>query len=367
MKKLLYSLLVSCCFWVTSYAQDVTVGETYSLSKLSQEPVNITRTPLPDRPKEVGDTTFTIYKNSSVDFKTYFVHGEQYDNIFNPNPTGLYLNGQHFNYFCGLERSIKQYFSNILDAFEFTYLGKNYLVIINFREDCMGEGCRYRCYNLFELSGRRIKQISFSSIFEGKDTFGDFNSDGILDFVRIAPKVTSDTKRGELIDTYLLTAYTVKRGRPDQLVNADKSAYYLFVKGDEFAESFQVLQADWFFSVKDTSGTTAEPTSYFAPYISFDPLFRYLYNPEGIRMEKNRYSVHIKDLLDLEASQDFCREMRSKGYDDMYIMIDQYSQEISFQVLFGNFVSKDRAQKMLGELNKAGIKTVGIADFKNGY
>ena len=71
------------------------------------------------------------------------------------------------------------------------------------------------------------------------------------------------------------------------------------------AQSFQVLKADWFFEVKDTSGNTAPSTSYFAPYISFDPLFRYLYNPEGIRIEKNRWSVHIKDLKDLESAQGF--------------------------------------------------------------
>jgi hypothetical protein len=51
----------------------------------------------------------------------------------------------------------------------------------------------------------------------------------------------------------------------------------------------------------------------------------------------------------------------------MYIMIDQYSNEISYQVLFGNFVSKDRADKMEKSLNKEGIGTKGLADFQNGY
>lgn len=367
MRKIYILFLLYVCVVFVAQAQDVSVGETYSLAKLSQEPVKITRSPLPDIPKEIGDTTFTIYKNSSVPIKTYFVHGEQYDNIFNPNPTGLYLGKQHFNYYCGLERSIKQYFSNILEIFEFSYLGNNYLMIINFREDCMGDGCRYRCYNLFDLSGRRIRQISFSSVFEGTNTFGDFNSDGQLDFVRVAPKATKDSKRGELIDTYLLTAYTLNRGKPSQLVNKEKSAYYIFAKGDEMAEKFQVIQADWFFTLKDTTGKVAPNTSYFAPYISFDPLYRYLYNPEGIRIEKNRWSVHVKNLRDLEAAQDFCREMSSKSYNEMYIMIDQYSNEISYQVLFGNFVSKDRADKMEKSLNKEGIGTKGLADFQNGY
>ena len=187
MKKV-YLLSLLCL--ITSFcasAQEVKEGETYSLQKLSQESVQITKNPIPHAPKEVGDTTFTLYTNSSIDIKTYFVHGDQYDNIFNPNPTGLYLNGQHFNYYCGLEKSIKQYFSNILEIYEFSYLSNNYLLIINFREDCMGAGCRYRCYNLFALDGRRIRQVSFSSVFEGTDTFGDFNSDGVLDFCTCSP------------------------------------------------------------------------------------------------------------------------------------------------------------------------------------
>lgn len=361
----LFCLLNAFC----AFAQEVKVGETYSLKKLSQEGVQITQVPMPHAPKEVGDTTFTLYTNSTLDIKTYFVHGDQYDNIFNPNPTGLYLNGQHFNYYCGLEKSIKQYFSNILEIYEFNYLSKNYLLIVNFREDCMGAGCRYRCYNLFDLSGRRIRQIAFSSVFEGTDTFGDFNADGQLDFVRVAPKPNKDHKKGELIDTYLLTAYELKeRGKVEQIRRKDnESAYYLYVKGDEMASSFSVLQADWFFEVKDTAGNVAPSTSYFAPYISFDPLFRYLYNPEGIRIEKNRWSVHVKNLQDLESAQDFCREMGNKNFKEMYIMIDQYSNNISFQVLYGNFVSKERAQKYNNELKSVGISTVGVADFHNGY
>jgi len=59
--------------------------------------------------------------------------------------------------------------------------------------------------------------------------------------------------------------------------------------------------------------------------------------------------------------------MGNKNFKDMYIMIDQYSNNISFQVLYGNFVSKERAKKYDGELNSVGISTVGLADFLNGY
>ncbi len=356
-------LLVS----IAAHSQPVSVGEVYSLKKLSQEGVRITNNPMPYLPKEVEDTTFTIYQGSSVDIKTYFVNGEQYDNIFNPNPTGIYIDNQHFNYFCGLEKSIKQYFNNILEMYEFNYLGANYLLIINFREDCLGDGCRYRCYNLFDLSGSRVRQVSFSSLFEGVDTFGDFNADGVLDFVRIAPKASRDQKPGELVTNYLLTAYSVRSGKSIQLVNDKKSAYYLYVKGDEFAEQFQVLQADWFFDVEDTSGAVATRKSYFAPYISFDPLYRYLYSPEGIRIEKNRWSVYVEYLSDLEAAQDYCRKIANRDFKDSYIMIDQYSARIKYQVLYGNFVSRDRAYKMAQILREKGMEPKGIIDFRNGY
>lgn len=366
-KKIFLSVLSFLLMFGVALSQPIKEGEVYSLKKLSQEGVKITNNPMPYLPKEVEDTTFTIYKGGSVDLRTYFVNGEQYDNIFNPNPTGVYIDNQHFNYFCGLEKSIKQYFSNILEMYEFNFLGGNYLLIINFREDCLGDGCRYRCYNLFDLSGPRVRQVSFSSLFEGVDTFGDFNSDGVLDFVRVAPKASRDHKPGELVTNYLLTAYSVRSGKSKQLVNKEKSAYYLYVKGDELAQQFQVLQADWFFEVQDTSGAPAKRKSYFAPYISFDPLYRYLYSPEGIRVEKNRWSVYVEDLGDLDAARDVCRKLANRDFKDTYIMIDQYSAVIKYQVLYGNFVSRDRAYKMAQILRENGQEPKGIIDFRNGY
>lgn len=360
--------LVLLVLWSSiSYAQKVAAGETYTIKKLSQEGVSITKRPVPYLPKEAGDTSFTIYQGGSVELKTYFINGEQYDNIFNPNPTGVYINNQHFNYFCGIEKSIRQYFNNPLDVYEFNYLGKNYLVFINFREDCLGEGCRYRCYNFFDLSGPRVRQISFSTLFEGLESFGDFNSDGVLDFVRIAPKAAKDQKKGELVTNYLITAYSVQNGKAIQLINPEKSAYYLYVKGDENASEFQVLQADWFFPVTDTAGVVAAKKSYFAPYISFDPLYKYLYSPEGIRIEKNRWSLHLEDMNDLEGAQNYCRKLGNLDLKDSYIMIDQYGQKIKYQVLYGNFVSKSRALKMIEILKEQNIPFKDVADFRNGY
>jgi len=363
-----YLILLSYLFFgiiSISFAQ-VTAGTSYNISQLSQETVTIIQEPVVKDFREASDTSFTVYENCSVPFETYFVNGAQYDNIFNPNPTGLYLNKQHFNYFCGIEMSIKQNFNNILQVKEFSYLSNKYLMIINFREDCLGDGCKYRCYNLFDITiPEKIIQVSFSSVFEGTETFGEFNSDGVIDFLRVAPKPDKDGNE-DGFENYLLTAYTIPRKTAKQLTNSDKQAYYLYVKGDEEARNFQVLQADWFFSMKDTSGNVAPKTSYFAPYISFDPLYKYLYSPEGIRIEKNRWSVFIEDFGDLKAAQDFCAKIRAKKIGEPYIMIDQYSNDIKFQTFVGNCVSKKTAQQYLNTLSEKGYRGK-LRDLKKAY
>lgn len=347
----------------------VTAGAKYTIGMLSQEPVNITATLYPTSASEVGDTTFTIYGDCSVKFKTYFVNGDQYDNIFNPNPTGIYLNEKHFVFYCGLEKTVRLNYSNVLDAVEFNFLGKNYLVLISFREDCNGENCRYRCYNLFDISNpARITQISFSSIFQGTDTFGEFNNDGVLDFVRVAPKPSKDydPKKSPFIDNYLITAYSVSRNEAKQLFNSSNYPNYLYVRGDEEVTEFTVLQADWFFPVKDETGQVADPTPYFAEYISFDPLYRHLYSPDGVRIEKNRWSVFITDLNDLEAAQDLCKKIQSNSLDEIYIMVDQYGGNIKFQVFVGNFTSKETAIEYRDRLKEVGYQGK-LTDFKEIY
>ncbi len=327
-----YILICLLAVHCSAIAQFVGKGDVYSLQKLSQEAVSVTSLPEVAGFEEASDTSYTIYKNCSVPVKTYFVNGAQYDNIFNPNPTGLYINGQHFVYYCGIEMSIRQNYSNVLDIKEFVFLGKSYLMIINFREDCHGDNCRYRCYNVFDISDPdKVTQVSFSSIYEGIASFGEFNSDGVIDFVRVAPKPSGEESAGGM-ENYLLTAYTIPRKLAKQLTNQKGHAYYLYVQGDEEAKQFEVLQADWFFPMKDTTGNIAPAKSYFAPYISFDPLYRYLYSPEGVRIEKNRWSVYVSDYGDLEAAQEYCRRVKGDRLGEPYIMIDQYSGDIKFQV-----------------------------------
>ncbi|AZQ62971.1 hypothetical protein EI427_12190 [Flammeovirga pectinis] len=350
----------------TSIAQEVTEGQTYSPAGLSQEPVNVKSELFPTSSNEVGDTTFTIYGDASVPFKIYFVNGAQYDNIFNPNPTGIILNGREFNFFCSMEKSIRQNYSNVLEAKEFDYLGKSYLMLISFREDCLGDNCRYRCYNVFDITDKgSIRQTSFSSLFQGTDSFGDYNNDGKLDFLRVAPKPPKDHIAGEVVTNYLITSYTMRRGIPRQLTDQGNT-YYLYVKGTEDVSNFNVLQAYWFFNIKNKDGESAEPTTYFAEYISFDPMYRYLYNPNGVRIEKNRWSVLVTDVGDLESAQEHCHIVNEYNIEEVFIMIDQYSGDITYQVFAGNFVSKESAQAYLKQLQSYGVDGQ-LVDFLKSY
>ena len=343
---------------MTARAQD-----QYTLQMLSQEGVNVISEPMPSGFKEAGDTSFTIYSNASVSLSIYFVNGPQYHTIFNPNPTGIIINGETFMFYCGSEMTIRQNFSNVLESHEFSFLGNRYLMLINFREDCLGKGCRYRCYNIFDITNpKNIFQTSFSSLFQGKESFGDYNNDGKLDFARFAPK-SSGNEFADGLDRYTVTAYTLDKGRVKQLINKTNHPYYMIVKSDEAALNFQVLQADWFMTLNDTSGKSAPKTQYFAEYVSFDPLYRHLYQPNGVRVDKNKYGVLIKNLTDLEAAQDYCEKMSSIKYTNTYIMVDQYTEPIKYQVFVGNSNTHATAVQYQQKLKESGI-TGKIFDFR---
>ncbi len=346
------------------FGQKLLAQESYTIGKLSSEKISILSNPVPSNPEEKGDTSFMHYKGCSLPFKTYFVNGSQYDNIFNPNPTGVYINGQHFVFYCTEEMTVRQNFSNILHNLEFTFLGRRYLLLINFREDCFGAGCRYRCYNLFDITDpKAIRQYSFSSVFEGPESFGDLNQDGVIDFCRVAPKFNKESFTDGL-DRYLITAYTIKGPRATQLVNESAHPYYMIVKGDEDVSSFQVIQSDWFFDVVDTTGNIAKRVEYFAEYISFDPLYRHLYRPDGVKIDKNRFSVFVQELNDLEAAQDFCAKLQNDyNFPETYIMVDQYTGDIKYQILVGNFTNKVTALQYQQMMKEKGLKCQ-IWDFK---
>ena len=339
----------------------------YTISQLSQEGVQMTAMPLPDRPREIADTSYTIYKGASVDLRVYYVHGAQYHPTFNPNPTGVYLNGQEFVFYCAEEKSFRQHTSNFLDVKEFDYLGRRFLMMINFREDCHGIDCEYRCYNVFELTDpNNIVQFSFSSIYEGLETFGEFNNDGQIDYARVSAKEDLDEEGAR--DHFNITAFTFPKGEKEgrQLLNGDKQAYYLTVRGEEQATSFEVVQADWFFPVKDSTGQTAARTPYFPPYKKFDPFHKFLFNPEGLRVEKRQFSLVVDKFGDVDAAQRFAEEMQRDQYRDVFVLIDQYGGDIAFQVLIGNFRSKQQAVALQDNLRKKGYQP-RLLDFDDTY
>lgn len=345
-------------------------GETYTVEKLSQESVRVLSSPVPAEPIEKGDTSFTKFTGASVEIRQYFVNGDKYDNVFNPNPTGVFINGQHFLFYCEMEMSVRQSVNMLLDIKEFEFLGKRYIMMLNFRENCVGAGCRYRCYNLFDVTDpKKVVQLSFSSFYEGMASFGEFNNDGVLDFLRIAPKPPQGQPASEDTNYYLISAYSVVNGKPVQLKSKNNNYHYLYVRGEEGDEEikhFEILKADWFFSVKDTSGKAAEATSMSVDYISFDPRYRNLYEPSGILVEKNNFALHVIDVQDLEAAQDYCQRLADQGFEHTYIMVDQYSGAIKYQVLIGNFVNKEAAiqqQKLLAQTGTKGR----VMDFKTEY
>lgn len=335
------TLLIALLFTALSgQAQD------YTFAKISQQPVRISQRPQATGIEEIEDTTYTIYANASVPFKLYFVHGEEYHHILNPNPMGLRINGQSFNFFCSVEMSKEISTSMFLDIYEFEYLGRKYLNFFSFREDCMLKGCRYRCFNVFDITDPDdVKAYSFASIFGDVSTFGDFNSDGIIDFVRTVPKPASelDEKQKENPDLYCLTTvYTMQKGEIEQL-KKEGSAYYIFLESsDQEISSFNVVEADWFFPFKDKDGNTLEAKPYFPPYISFDPRNNFLYDPEGFRVEKRNWVVHLSDFTDIDGALSMADELVAQGVENVYIMIDQYNRNLTFMLLAGNFWDREK-------------------------
>jgi len=341
----------------------------YSLERLSQEPVKITKRPIPDMPKMSGDTIFTIYKNSSVTLLHYFVDGEQYTPLFNPNPTGVYLNNQHFLFFCDVEKVFRQSVSNFLEIYEFTYLNRNYLSIITLREDCVGKACNFRCYNLYDITNpKAITQVSFSSIFSGSESYGDFNMDGQMDFVRMIPKLPENAPKTMKLtgDTYLITAFTLNNGKAVQLKNDQNMPNYIFAKGDVEGKQFRVLLHDWMIPLKDSSGTVAKPVSYYQPYIAFDPKDSQLYDIRGSKVEKNKWSLVVNQFRDLEGAQTFCEELTTRKFENIFILTDQYSRDISFLVMVGNYMTKEQAKPDADKLKGMGFNPK-FKDLKSAY
>lgn len=349
-------------FWVTTH----TYAQRYTFRKLATKNATRTVSPTPVRPKMQHDTTFTIYGNCSIPIIFYFVDGSgEYNNLFNPHPTGLFLNNKHFRFYADPAKKYPQNVSNFLDVYEMDFMKKTYLVFMNFREDCIGEGCRYHCFNIFDITNPdNITQTAFSSIYKEIYSFGDFNSDGILDFMRAAPKMPDggDIKRKD--EYYLLTAYTFDDSKTVLLKNDKGREYYLWAEGDKDLSEFTVFQQDWMFPVKSKEGKALTSTDFHPPYISFDPSERHMFNSEGVMIEKKKWSLKIGVFSDLEGAQKFVHEMENRRHGDIFIMADQYGGQIMFEVLFGNYRDKEKAYLMKESLKKLYHMTAKYKDLQ---
>jgi hypothetical protein len=328
-------------------------AQRYSLNQLTQEPVKITARPLPDSPLESRDTSYTKYAGSSVEFSIYTLNGPQWHVHLNPAPTGIVINGQSFRFYCSTELGVPMNLSSFLDIYEFEYLGRKYLCLFTLQEDCLYKGCRFKCYNLYDITDpKKIVPYSFSTIFEGSASFGDFNFDGKMDIITAMPKAPNSYLESAVDDkgsNVLITAYTLDKGKMRKLIQEQKSGnpYYIYVKPqDEELSSFEVLQTDWFIPLKDPSGKVLEPKSFYPDYTPFDPKNDFLYTPEGYRVDKRRWVIQLEDFPDEDGAIDYCEELRAKGFQEVFIKVDHYGPDFLFRVFYGNYWSKEKAQQM---------------------
>ncbi|AFM04671.1 hypothetical protein Fleli_2297 [Bernardetia litoralis DSM 6794] len=354
---LLFAAFVFLALNQTSKAQAV-----YNFPMLVQEQVEVKSHPLPSGFDEKGDTTLTVYSGLYGDFSVYFVNGPQYHHILNPNPTGLLINGKEYSFYCDSERGSKKNISNFLDIYEFEYLGRKYICFFSFREDCLHKGCLYRCYNLFDVTDpNNVSANSFASIYGETFTFGDYNSDGVMDFIRVAsqlpPNIEEEKIPTEDKSLYgLVTVFSFDKNGKAVDVKHEGNSYYLFIKGtDEEFSGFEVVQNDWFIPLKDQSGKIAPVTPYFAPYVSFDPKEPFLYDAKGYRVPQHLWAVQVAEFDEIEGALDYCEYLMEGGLEDVFVYIDQYNRDLHFLVLAGNYQNREKIQKLQLDLKKAGV------------
>lgn len=345
----------------------------YTFKKLTQEAVTRTKTPtIAPIPKDWGDTSVTIYQGGSVEMFKYFVNGDQYDNIFNPNPTGLYLNKQHFYFYCDADKTSKQSVNDIADTYEFTYLGRSYLCTFTLREQ--NADSKYKCYNLFDITDpKKITQVSFPSIHMGDDSFGDFNFDGAIDFVTVINRKPEGFKGKVNGSAYMVKAYTFTNGNVTSLVSdKTKLPNYIYGSCDENMDNFNILQHDWFIPLKDSTGVEAKKADYYAVYDKFG-LDNGIYTLNGgIKVEKNRYSVVVGRYDDEGGAMEIGEELKKKnlgnghGY-DLFIIMDQYGGSIKWLVLVGNYTTKPQVQQAMQTLRQHGYTDIELKDLRAAY
>jgi hypothetical protein len=342
----------------------------YTLRELAKKTIVKTKIPtmLPNTKKQ-GDTTITTYIGGSTEILLYFVEGEQYDEIFNPNPSGLYLNKQHFTFYCDPDKTSKQSVTKIANIYEFTFLGRNYLCTITLREQNIES--KYKCYNFFDITDiNKITQGSFPSIYVGEDSFGDFNGDNALDCITVINR-KPETFTGKMVENaYTLRAYTFEPSNLKLSQNdSTESPYFIYALfDDEKMSNFKVLQADWFFPLQDSTGKILEKVTYVTKWTStFDPKDKII---ENYQIPINKYSVVVGRFDTIEGVESLIEEIKSKQTeikrDEFIIKMEQHGSEIKWVLLVGNHATKKEVQKVFKELQKLGYQPE-IVDLRRKY
>jgi hypothetical protein len=324
---------------------------------------------LPNIQKQ-GDTTITTYIGGSTEILLYFVEGEQYDEIFNPNPSGLYLNKQHFTFYCDPDKTSRQSVTKIASIYEFTFLERNYLCTITLREQNLES--KYKCYNFFDITDtNKITQGSLPSIYVGEDSFGDFNDDNTLDFITVINRKPVTFTQKIKGNVYMLRPYSFTSDNLKPLWDDSiKSPYFIYALFDnEKLDKFKVLQTDWFFPLQDSTGKILEKVTYVTEWTNvYEP--RQVFIDSAQTIEVKKYSVEV-GRFDLEEGVHFLRkELINKQTiikpEEIFITIDQYGSEIKWVLLVGNYATKKEAQQTIKELQKLGYQPL-LKDLRRNY
>jgi len=92
-----------------------------------------------------------------------------------------------------------------------------------------------------------------------------------------------------------------------------------------------------------------------------------------VRVDKQRWSVMIGSFNDLGGAEKMYEIMEAQSRrlvnfknEEIYIMTDQYGGDIVFHVFYGNFVTKEVAEKEKTNLKRYGMEGK-LRDFKTKY
>jgi hypothetical protein len=315
------------------------------------------------------DTTFINYTNSALPFTFYKVNTALYAPVFYPNPTGLYLNGQHFFFYSDVDKSFKESIENLYEVFEFSFLNHNYLYISTLKKQT-----RYKIVNIFDITNPlKITSISFISLFIGLCNIGDFNADGSIDFLGLHNRKPETYKaQAAQENCYTVKVYTHKNNKMTRLDNDTTdfdSPKYIYAKFDTLNWNFKILQHDWLTALKDENQQEIPNVLYYKEiYSCFSgrPLLTECATNNGIRISANSYTIVLAGFDDMEGISNYLAEVNKerilKG--NFFIYLDQYGKDVKFLLLYGYYNTKEEVSRAMQEVKQKGIEYAKIMSFK---